>query len=317
MAEPLVSIVLPTHNGSRYLDQAIESICLQTMPAWELIVVNDASTDDTRDKIQAWLARDPRIRWIDHVEKRGLPGALNDGFAIARGKYFTTTSDDNWHDLHALDVLTQALEAQPEIALVYAGYHLVNETGAVIGQQRALPIDLLPGRNVVGACFLFRREVFAELSGFDESLFLVEDYDFWLRASLGHRLKPLAETLYFYRVHAWSLSATKRREVAEAVIRCMTQWKPTTARLSAAQEAEYWLQLATAANDGGDRTRARSYLLQAWQHSGHWLRTSAGLRTAALIVLGPTLGRTAWRMLRLATWPLRWWTKNEKPMTND
>lgn len=306
MDEPLVSIVLPTHNGSRYLDQAIESICLQTMPAWELIVVNDASTDDTRDKIQTWLARDPRIRWIDHAEKRGLPGALNDGFAIARGKYFTTASDDNWHEVQAFDVLTQALVDRPEVALVYAGYHLVNETGEVIGHQPALPMDLLPGRNVIGACFLFRRELFVELGGFVESLFLVEDYDFWLRASLRHRLEPLAETLYCYRVHPRSLSTTKRREVAAAVIRCMTQWKPTAGPLSGKQEAEYWLQLAAAAYDSGDRKSARSYLSQACRHSWHVLRTGAGLRSAMLIVLGPQLGRLAWRVVRMITWPLRW-----------
>jgi len=94
---PTVSAVLPTRNGSRYIDRAIESVVEQTFADWELIVVDDASTDDTAAKIDAWARRDERIRSVHLEENRKLPGALNEGFRLAKGDYLTWTSDDNWY----------------------------------------------------------------------------------------------------------------------------------------------------------------------------------------------------------------------------
>ena len=80
---PAISIVLPTHNGSRYLDQSIKSVLDQSFSDWELIVVNDASTDNTRDLVDCWAARDPRVRAIHLSQNRKLPGALNEVAGLA------------------------------------------------------------------------------------------------------------------------------------------------------------------------------------------------------------------------------------------
>ena len=88
---PLVSIVLPTHNGARYLEQAVQSCLDQTYRNWELIIVDDASTDETPALIARLVAADSRIRSIRNEVNQKLPGALNTGFAQARGEYLTWT----------------------------------------------------------------------------------------------------------------------------------------------------------------------------------------------------------------------------------
>ena len=95
MSGPRVSIVLPSRNGSRYLAAAIGSVAAQTFGDWELILVDDASTDDTGAVMRAFGDRDPRIRVVRLPVNRGLPGALNEGFRHARGALFGWTSDDN------------------------------------------------------------------------------------------------------------------------------------------------------------------------------------------------------------------------------
>jgi len=106
---PAISVVLPTHNGSRFIDQAIDSIVRQTYQDWELIVVDDASTDDTPTRIDWWPRQDDRIRVVHLERNRTLPGALNEGFSRARGEYHTWTSDDNWYHPDALARICRAL----------------------------------------------------------------------------------------------------------------------------------------------------------------------------------------------------------------
>src|SRR6266508_190816 len=113
-----VSIVLPTYNGSRYLEESIDSCLKQTFEDIELIIVDDCSTDDTPQIVARY--RDPRLRVIRHETNRKLPAALNTGFAASKGTYLTWTSDDNRYAPNAIEVMMQALETSPEIGLVYA-----------------------------------------------------------------------------------------------------------------------------------------------------------------------------------------------------
>ena len=210
---PLVSIVLPTYNGARYLGQAIQSCLDQTYPHWELIIVDDASTDDTPTLIAQFIRKDGRIRLIRHAQNRILPGALNTGFAVATGEYLTWTSDDNCYRPEALAVMAAFLESAPEYEIVYADYTLIDADGRPV-QHMAVrdPEDLVIG-NHIGPCFLYRRIVQTTLKAYDESLFLAEDYDFWLRASTSFRLYPLHKDLYLYRLHSGSLTHQKWAQV--------------------------------------------------------------------------------------------------------
>lgn len=225
--KPLISCVLPTHNGSRYIDQSIQSVIEQTFTDWELIIVDDASTDDTPARIRRWAARESRVKPVFLPLNRKLPGALNEGFRHALGEYFTWTSDDNWYDPEAFGSLTSVLNARPDVGLVYADMTVVDARGRLLnpfpfGRPEDLAFD-----NCVGACFLYRRSVHERLRGYDEDLFLVEDYDFWLRASNDFLLEPLYRRLYWYRSHSAALTTTRQPAVLISRERALGRWLPT------------------------------------------------------------------------------------------
>lgn len=212
---PLITIVLPTWNGARYLDASIRSCVEQTFTDWELILVDDASTDETPRIVADWAGRDARIRPVRNDVNRKLPGALNVGFSYARGAYYTWTSDDNMYRPHALMRMYEIVREHPDVDLLYTDYEAWDEHTGASERVKVGERELLLEYNCFGACFLFRREVFEALGGYAEDLFLAEDYDFWLRASVAHTLKPLHEDLYRYRRHDRSLTRTqaKRRDV--------------------------------------------------------------------------------------------------------
>jgi len=214
---PSISIVLPTFNGSRFLAESIESCLCQDCTDWELIIVDDASTDDTPEIIARYAARDSRIRQVRHAENKKLPAALNTGFALAKGDLFSWTSDDNCYQPGSLAKMLACLQARPDCGVVYTDYCLMDENSRVTTTRVVVkdPCHLVFG-NSVGPNFLYRRAVHEALSGFDEGLFLVEDYDFWLRASVQFSLVPLHEVLYRYREHGGSLTATRQHDIAVA-----------------------------------------------------------------------------------------------------
>ncbi len=203
---PRVSVVLPVHNGADYLDASINSIREQTFGDIELICVDDGSTDDTPAILRRHALDDRRIRIITNSPNKGLPGALNTGFAAARGALHTWTSDDNIARPHMLARLVAALDAHPEAAIAHADFSIIDAAGCITGFQKVGPAsDLLLG-NRIGAAFLYRADVTEALAGYDEALFGVEDYDFWLRAARRFRFVTLDEDLYLYRRHEASLT---------------------------------------------------------------------------------------------------------------
>lgn len=217
MANPVISIVLPTFNGSKYLEEAVLSCRCQTFCDWELIIVDDASTDSTPAIISRLMREDSRIQVVRHETNRKLPSALNTGFLLARGEFLTWTSDDNCYEPESLSKMLECLLAHPDIGVVYTDYSLIDEDSNTISKRIVVkdPCHLVYA-NIVGPNFLYRRMVQEVLFGYEEGLFLAEDYDFWLRASICFRMMPLHEVLYRYRQHSSSLSAQRREEIALA-----------------------------------------------------------------------------------------------------
>ena len=205
----LVSIVLPTYNGSKYLREAIESCLAQTYSDWELIVVDDYSTDETPQIIAAYCALDSRIRSVRHIVNRGLPSALNSGFADSKGAYLTWISDDNRYHSDALSEMVGFLHGHSDIDMVYADFTRMNQDGNPIDVYKVEePIRMHRG-NAFGACFLYRRRVYEALGNYSEDLFTAEDYDYWLRVASTFRVMPLHKTLYSYRMHSKSLTSSR------------------------------------------------------------------------------------------------------------
>ena len=211
MATPLISIVLPTYNGARYLKKSVDSCLAQTFSDFELIIVNDCSTDDTGMIADDYALADPRVRVIHNPFNKKLPLSLNTGFEQARGKYHSWTSDDNYYAPEALAVMVRELTGNAETDLVYTDYTLVDDADRVIGTRTFNNIyDGFTEWLGCGACFLYKSEIFYSNKGYNPGAFLIEDYDFFMRAFLRFNFRYLRRfDLYFYRQHDSSLTSTQ------------------------------------------------------------------------------------------------------------
>lgn len=216
--KPLVSIVMPTYNRAHVLPYAIQSVLNQTYTELELIIVDDNSADNTRDVVDSF--RDERIRYIKNEPNLKLPRALNKGFSAANGAYLTWTSDDNTYANNAVEKMVAALQTG-NCDFVYADYFLfadLDEAGKPIDARH----ERLPGRlqlekiNHIGACFLYTRKVYEEVGQYDPELFLVEDYDYFIRITNRFATCHIAEPLYFFRRHDDALFCSRYAEVKAA-----------------------------------------------------------------------------------------------------
>ena len=204
---PAISIVLPVHNGEAFLAAALESILSQSFADFELIAVDDMSSDASPEILAAFSNKDSRVRVITLDTNAKLPGALNAGFARARADWLSWTSDDNLLHPDMFAALLAARDRHPDADVIHAGYRVIDANGVVVGRMPAESAGNLLERNVVGCCFLYRRAVDESLGGYDEALFGAEDYDFWLRAErAGFRFHALEQELYDYRRHDRSLT---------------------------------------------------------------------------------------------------------------
>lgn len=219
----LVSVVLPVYNHADYVRGAIESVLAQTYEDFELIVVNDGSTDGVEQVLSPYLD-DPRVRVLTQPNQ-GLPKALSNGFEFARGEFWTWTSADNRMGPDQLQRQVAYLQSHGEAAMVYADYVVMDSAGKPLDdptfrpQNRRSPNDpeihLPEGRgfgqscdNFIGPCFLYRGWI-GRLLGEYDPIQGIEDFDYWLRLGLVGRIDHLDsdQPLYEYRVHENTLSA--------------------------------------------------------------------------------------------------------------
>lgn len=216
--KPLVSIVMPTYNRAHVLPYAIRSVLNQTYGNLELIIVDDNSSDNTSSIVESF--QDKRIKYIRNEPNLKLPRALNKGFSLAKGVYLTWTSDDNLYMDIAIERMVTTLNSA-DCDFVYADYFLfaeLDEAGNPVDARH----DQLPDRlqlekvNHVGACFLYTRNVYEQVGEYDPNLFLVEDYDYFIRVTKRFSTCHISTPLYFFRRHDDALFCSRYAEVKAA-----------------------------------------------------------------------------------------------------
>jgi glycosyltransferase involved in cell wall biosynthesis len=222
-----VSIVLPTYNGAMYLRRSIDSCLNQTHRNIELIVVDDGSTDDTPEIVSS--IRDRRASYVKHDTNRGLPLALNTGFAKATGDYLTWTSDDNFYDKDAIQQMASYLTNGKHEFVYCDFYRFTRDDLSDLELIRSPDTPALLEGNNVGPCFLYSRRVKDAVGEYDQDAALSEDYDYWIRASKRFSIHHLAEPLYFYRHHLKSsLSRYYEIQMVGALVRVKNEIQDVT-----------------------------------------------------------------------------------------
>jgi glycosyltransferase involved in cell wall biosynthesis len=233
-----ISIILPVYNGERFLAESIQSCLDQSYQNWELLIIDDFSSDRSAEISLGFARLDPRIHYFRNDRNEKLPNSLNFGFSRATGDYLTWTSHDNCFKTSALETFIGYLKSNPVTDIVYSDYTVIDTEGRAVKRRHTpSPDELLKG-NCVGPCFLMRRSVFGDENRFDPAKFLVEDYDFWLRSSIDHEISKVDEDLYLYRVHPESLSEQHRARIQRLHHRLVRQYLPKLKRVPVGKKRE-------------------------------------------------------------------------------
>ena len=202
MGEPDISIVMPCYNAANHLEKSVGSVLAQTFRSWELIAVDDGSTDQTGD----WLRRvlDDRVRLVQQPNQ-GVSAARNTGIQHAKGRFIAfLDADDTWHP-EFLEQMTKALDDRPFCGIAYCGWQNLGVSGGR-GQPFIPPEYEHTGKieALLGGCrwpihaAMLRRAVTLESGGFDDAQIMAEDFEFWLRTAIRYSLARVPLVLAFY-----------------------------------------------------------------------------------------------------------------------
>jgi glycosyltransferase involved in cell wall biosynthesis len=265
-ANPAVSIIMPAHNTAPYVGAAVRSALVQTFGDFELILVDDGSSDDTVDVALRAARGDSRLKVVRRPTAEGASAARNSGLAVARGEFIALLdSDDEWSP-EFLAVQLAAFASFPDVAIVNA--NAVSVGGPFDGRpyrtitdgcRRVSFLDMIEDEDRVSIMSMFRRTVYERLGGFDVSLPTNEDYEFWLRAAVaGFAFVQTPEPLVRYRRRAHSLSSDELR-MLDGIVTVLTR-------------ARGWC------GDGSRERRAIDRQIQRFQRDALRIRAKVALR---------------------------------------
>jgi len=229
--KPSVSVVVPNYNHGRFLDQRMNTILGQTHQDFEVIILDDASTDNSLEVIRKFKD-DPRVTVVQNQENSGSPfKQWNKGVRLTKGKYVWIAESDDYSDERFLASLVSVMEKHPNVGLAYSQSWLVDDSGDRIGQWMPGRTDpklwnrdfILSGKaefwkymvdenTVANASSVIFQKALYESAGFaDESLRLMGDYMMWLRMVEQADVAFVAEPLNFFRKHSASVRSVTLR----------------------------------------------------------------------------------------------------------
>ena len=216
---PLVSVLLPVWNGEAFLEAAVESILRQTLSSFELIVIDDGSTDASA-AIAARLARaDDRVRVLRRAHE-GLSAALNAGIAAARGEYVARMDADDISVPHRLQKQVAYLDAHPACVAAGAWIEVIDEAGRHLGLKtfvethEEISAALYRGISPIAhPTIVARRDVLQAAGGYDARCYPSEDLDLWFRLAERGQLANVGEALLLHRRHKTAVGVREREKM--------------------------------------------------------------------------------------------------------
>ncbi len=233
MTVPLITVVIPVWNGAQTIERTLASALAQTFTDFEVLVINDGSTDSTVERVQR--CSDPRVQ-VHHFSNAGLAASRNRGIALARGEFIAFLDADDLWPPHKLARQLAALRDHPEAALAYGFSDCVDADDRYIGHGSHLEhsgrvYEQLLIANFLdnGSTPLVRASALGTSGVFDETLPAAEDWDLWLRLAWHFDVRCVPEVLTLYRVHGQSMSTNLPRQEAA----CLRVLEAGLARLPA------------------------------------------------------------------------------------
>jgi glycosyltransferase involved in cell wall biosynthesis len=208
---PKITVIIPTHNRERFIGECIESVLHQTFTDFNLIVIDDGSTDNTRGIVNEF--KDPRIAYI-YQENHGVSAVRNSGAKMTSAKYLAFLDSDDMYLDNALEKLVDFLDAHEEVGFVYGQSYMTKMDTTPVRVRKSFYHDhsvvidqithireMLFHKPWNVSCCAIRRDCFNNVGGFNEDLWFGEDYEFFIRMSKRYPAGYVAEPLAKVRIH--------------------------------------------------------------------------------------------------------------------
>lgn len=308
---PKVSVIVPAYNVRSYIEEALASLERQSLQEFEVLIVDDGSTDDTAEIVKPFVVRDSRFQLL-HKQNGGLSSARNYGIRHARADYIALLDGDDVYEPDKLAAHVAVLDSAAEVGVVYSASRVIREDGRPTFMRlsgkpvQSDPLLALLCKNFVGhgSNAVFRRSIFDEVGEFDETLRSSEDVDYWLRIAATQRWRfhrePRVLCCYRVRPSGLSFNVLQMQRCNEQVISAAYRRSPELVEPALPTAYAYMYRyLARLALTAGDVEQARDFIDRAiasdreiFYRDPRSLLTLIAVRLAPLanLVIGRSLG---------------------------
>ena len=208
----LVTVYITNFNYGKFIKQAIDSVLMQTEQSFELIIIDDGSTDNSKEIIEKY--KDLKNIRIVYQKNKGLNVTNNIALRAARGKYIVRLDADDYFSPNALELLLEKLESDSMLGMVFPDYFLVDTQGEVLERQKRHDFDnevKLFDQAAHGACTMIRVQFLREIGGYDESFSCQDGYELWVKFTSKFKVSNINEPLFYYRKHGKNLTSNEDR----------------------------------------------------------------------------------------------------------
>ena len=214
--KPKVTVYIVSHNYGKFIEKSIDSVVNQTFLDWELIIIDDCSSDNTLDIAKKYIdEKSTKIKLLKNKKNKGLQKIANEASSKASGKYILRLDADDYLHSNALEILYMKAESNPDASLIYSNFYYIDEIGNIIGQENSFNrvadgeiSDLIAPH---GACSLIPLSLLHSVGGYNENINAQDGWDIWYKLSRVGKCLKVKDPLFYYRQHSTSLSKDHSR----------------------------------------------------------------------------------------------------------
>lgn len=222
---PKVSIITITYNREAFIRQAIDSVLAQTFKDWEMIIIDDASTDNTERIVKTYIDGESRIKYFKNKVNLGIAKTRNRGLELARGIYIAPLdSDDTWLDQNKLQKQVEFLDINKDYCMLGGGIMRIDAESRHIKKILYPVYDSLIRKIILQfnpfpqSTLLYRKDVALSCGGYSTDYTICDDYDLWLKMGLKGKFTNIPQVLAGYRVHGGNITKTKRLTTCKEIL---------------------------------------------------------------------------------------------------
>jgi len=209
--DPLITVYITCHNYEDYVEKAIQSVLNQNLSDYELIIIDDGSSDSSREKISKFRSH-PKVKII-FQENLGLNRTNNVAINISKGKFIMRLDADDFLDKNALHLMSKKLLDDEELALVFPDYFMIDSHGEILSQEKRHDFDEVKMKDqpAHGACTMFRKSILEKVNNYSEEYDCQDGYEIWTKIAENHKVSNINLPLFYYRQHQKNLTKNEER----------------------------------------------------------------------------------------------------------